>query len=395
MKKVLIVGNLYALTKKLAALAEEVFVVPGNKAISEFATCVDIREDKPLEILEFALENDIDLTIVVSEKAIKSDVAGIFQANDKPVFAPTKESANFATSLSYAKRFLYKLRIPTPKFAIFEKLPLAMDYVQSANYPLVISNDNGTKKQCCTIVSVAKSFVEELFSSDEDKIVINDFTYGHEFTLYVITDGYHALPLAIVANFKFTENGDGGRLTNGVGAYVPDNCISEDIVADMFKNVVSRVLDSLEKRGNAYVGIICIDAVLTGENSYSVLGFKPFMTNIDAQAVLNSVDENLIELFEACANGFFADEYDDILLNDNISVSCLVKSRKKGSKIQNIETVESEITYLGAKSDVSVIGDNFVLTSCAKTLSRAKKYLAEDISQLKFDGMKCRSDLYS
>ena len=67
-EKILIVGNLYAFAKRISKCAKEVFVVPGNSDISEFGTCVDIREDNPDELLKFALENDIDLTIAVSEK---------------------------------------------------------------------------------------------------------------------------------------------------------------------------------------------------------------------------------------------------------------------------------------------------------------------------------------
>ena len=74
-KKVLIIGNsanTYALAKKLSD-GNEIFVAPGSDAIKEFATCVDIREDSALELLEFAMENGIDLTIPFSEKSLKSN----------------------------------------------------------------------------------------------------------------------------------------------------------------------------------------------------------------------------------------------------------------------------------------------------------------------------------
>ena len=395
MKKVLIVGNSYSLTKKFSSLVDEVFVIPNSNVLSDLATIVDIREDNSYEILNFVLENESDLTIVISQKALKSNLVSVFNANEKPIFAPAQEVANYTISLSAAKKLLYKLKVSTPKFAVFEKLPLALDYIQSANYPLVVSNDDNSIRQCCTTVSIARTFVEELFQFGESKVVFQDFVYGHEFTLYSITDGYHALPLTTVANFKFTENGDGGRLTNGIGAYVPDNRVSYDIVSDIYNNVVLKVLDNFEKRDIPYIGILGIDAVLTGEGEYSIVGFKPFMLEFDSQAVLNSIDENLLELMEACANGFFADEYDDILLNDNISASCMVRSRKEGVTIPDMSELDSEVSYLSKKSNVSSIGDNFVLTSCAKSLARAKSILKDDIEHIFFDGMKCRSDIYS
>ena len=400
-KKILIVGNLYALAQKLSKEVEKVFVAPGNSMISEFAESVDIREDKPAELLEFAFENDIDLTIVASEKAIASDIAGIFQANEKLIFAPSAESASFAINKSQGKRFLYKLHAPTPKFGNFEKLPLAIDYLKEANYPLVVRsdvNENGLDRLCCINFERAKYFVEDLFSQNLEKVVIEEYAYGHEFTMYFVTDGYLVLPLTTVSNYKFTENGDGGYLTSGVGAYVPAYKVPEEIQQKVFKNVVINAINALEKKGTPYLGILGIDVVMTSPDTYTVLEFKPFMQDFDAQAVLNSIDEDLIDLFEACANGFFADEYEDVLLNDNVSVSCVVKSRKDDVVIPNIDLVESSVAFINAKKNkyfeyIAYKGDVLVLTATAKTLTRAKEILKEDLELIKFDGMKYRSDI--
>ena len=128
---------------------ENVFVARGNDAMREFCTCVDISEDSPIELLEFAMENGIDLTVVSSEKAIKADVAGFFADNGQLVFGPTAQSAEICTSKSIGKKFLYKLRVPTAKFGIFEKANLAYDYARNSQMPIVTKTDehrgvNGT-----------------------------------------------------------------------------------------------------------------------------------------------------------------------------------------------------------------------------------------------------------
>ena len=46
--------------------------------IKEFATVLDIREDSVTEILEFVMENGIDLTIPVSQKSISSNIVNVF-----------------------------------------------------------------------------------------------------------------------------------------------------------------------------------------------------------------------------------------------------------------------------------------------------------------------------
>src|SRR5574344_1907932 len=93
-KKIFIIGKSakeYALAKKFSLLeeVEEIFVAPGNDAMKEFATVVDIREKDVKELLEFVLENGIDLTVCTSENAIKEDIAELFASNGQLIFAPT------------------------------------------------------------------------------------------------------------------------------------------------------------------------------------------------------------------------------------------------------------------------------------------------------------------
>lgn len=403
-KKVLIVGNSakeYALVKKFKNYDCDIFVLSGNSAISELAECVDIREENVQEILEYVLENAIDLTIVTSEVAIKNNIAELFQTNNQLIFCPTAQSAQFTLSRSAGKRFLYKLRIPTPRFGIFDKLPLAIDYLKNAPMPQVIradENSNSADRLVCTTFAASKTFVEDLFNKDENKVVLEDYVYGHEFTIYVVTDGYSALHLATVANYKFAEDGDGGILTSGVGAYTPDYKISSDIENSVMQNVVERVLASLQRKETPYLGVLGIDCVLTTDVSFVTLDFKPFLSDHDAEAVLNLVDENLLTLFEACAVGSFADDYEKIDVSDNSSVSCVISSRKKGEIIKGLELVESDITHFATTKNKyfeyeTVEGKTLVLTKTAKTLSRARKHLYEDVELISFSGKKCRNDI--
>lgn len=403
-KKVLIVGNSakeYALVKKFKNYDCDIFVLSGNSAISELAECVDIREENDQEILEYVLENAIDLTIVTSEVAIKNNIAELFQTNNQLIFCPTAQSAQFTLSRSAGKRFLYKLRIPTPRFGIFDKLPLAIDYLKNAPMPQVIradENSNSADRLVCTTFAASKTFVEDLFNKDENKVVLEDYVYGHEFTIYVVTDGYSALHLATVANYKFAEDGDGGILTSGVGAYTPDYKISSDIENSVMQNVVERVLASLQRKETPYLGVLGIDCVLTTDGNFVTLDFKPFLSDHDAEAVLNLVDENLLTLFEACAVGSFADDYEKIDVSDNSSVSCVISSRKKGEIIKGLELVESDITHFATTKNKyfeyeTVEGKTLVLTKTAKTLSRARKHLYEDVELISFSGKKCRNDI--
>lgn len=402
-KKVLVVGDSakeYALVKKLADNGVEVFSTTRSKNFSEFANCADIREDNINEMLKFVLENKVDITIASSLKAVKADISTIFQSNNQLIFSPSQKSAEIAYSRAAAKKFLYKLHANAPHFGIFDKLQNAIDYLKNAPMPQVIHADNALEngdRLVCSGFSTAKTFVEDLFAKGVEKIILEDYIYGHEFTFYVITDGYHAVPLAAVANYKFVENGDSGILSSGVGAYVPDYKISSEIEKYIMEEIVAKTLCNLQNKGTPYLGILGLECVLGDDNKLYALSFKSFLSDHDAQAVLNIIDDDILKLFEACAIGTFED-YKSIRTTQDSSVSCVVSSRLEGNPIKGLDNVDSDFTpFLINKNEYleyeTIQGRNFVLTSTAKTLSRARKVLYEDLNQINFNGIKYRTDI--
>lgn len=408
-KKILIVGSSakeYSLAQKLSTheKVEKVFVAPGNNAMKGFCTVVDIREDNIQELLEFVLENDINLTIASSETAIKSDIATIFQTNNQMIFAPSSYSSNICTSKSAGKKFMYKNRIPCPKFAIFDKASLAVDYAKNSPMPIVVKTDEHVESKrtiVCQSFSIAKSCIEDYFECGEKKVIIEDFIPGHEFSFYVITDGYHALPLGSVANYKYSLEGNGGLLTAGMGAYTPDYKITSQMEKKILQQMIYPTLNTLARHQTPYVGIFGVDCILTSQEEIYAIEFNSFLQTPDCQVILALLNEDLYHLFEACVIGSFADDYRQIDISDNYAVSCVLSSgRKEGSIIYGIDDLdeETQVAHFNTKKNAYLeyetgLGKTLAITRCAKTLSRAVENLYEEISLIKFDGMKYRKDI--
>ena len=190
-KKILIIGNSakeYSLAKLLSE-KNEVFVAPGNDSIGEFATIVDIREDAVVELLEFAVENGIDMTIPVSLKSLKTSIVEDFSKNGQQILAPSCEAVNAIFDKMSIKKILYKLRIPTPRFAIFEKQNMAVDYVKNLKNPYVVKSNEPSSsvvltKQCLS----SKGVLDSYFVNKSQKVLIEDYVWGTPFSFYVLTD---------------------------------------------------------------------------------------------------------------------------------------------------------------------------------------------------------------
>ncbi len=409
-KKILIVGssaNAYSLAKYFADFGTfEVFVAPGNSLVADFATRVDIRENNVSALLKFAITNNINLTIAVSKEAIRADIASDFRENAQPIFAPEAECSNFATSRAAAKKFLYKQHIPVPKFGIFEKPLLASEYIKTAQYPLLITTDydnENSVRTVCINLNNAQTCINDIFGMDEDKVVIEEYIYGHPFTLYVVTDGYLTLPVCAVGDYRFLEDGDGGFYTQGVGAFAPDYKLSADTINQLLNKEIATIMKASSKKGSSYIGILGVEGVLKSDDSYIITGFTPFFKEHDIDIVLSLIDSDLYNIMHACANDSFADDYEEIQCNSLSAVSCILSSRVNHTLITGLDTIDDEnikISHFGTKRNkyfeyLANKGRAMAITQTASTLSRARNLLYENINCIKFEGKKYRKDICS
>lgn len=408
LKSILIVGQgavASALAKKLKQSdeVENVFIAPGNGIESEDYKNVDLREEDLTGLLKFVLEENIDLTIPVSEKALKSDIVSFFASNGQDIFGPTKQACNFAINKSMGKKFIYRLKALTSKFGIFDKAQAAEDYLVTANFPVVIRTCEDSTimddRLVCPTMSLAKEFLYNLLSKNETDILIEEFAFGKSYTVYFVTDGYSAVELASVLNYKFMEDGDGGILTNGIGCVVQNPWLSKNVI-DKIKGILENALGILERKGTPYLGIIGVEGVLLPEDRFYINEFKPFLQEHDAACILNLVDDNLLKIFKACIEGYFADEYENISTNDYVSVASTVLARSNNKVIKGFDKIDdfSKVDFINVEKTLdgkylTSKGAVFTINRTAATLSRARELLYEDLAQIKFDGIKYRKDI--
>ena len=405
-KKILILGNganAYALAKKLSE-QHEIYITTASDTLKEFATCIDIREDNVPELLEFAMENGIDLTIPVSQKSVQSDIAAKFSANRQLIFAPTAKAAEVVFNKIQTKKTLYKLKIPTPKFGIFEKQNMAADYLKTQEIPFVLKTNDSNSAVILTSALSAKNIIDSMFIDKDNKVIIEDYVYGTPFSFYAITDGYKALPIGSSITFKHSLEGEGGQLTSGMGAICPNYKISIEQEYYLMDNVIYPLLNYLEHGQNPYSGIIGVNGILSDDGNISILGWQSFMLDCDAASILSLIEEDLYSLFEACAIGSFSDEYDIVKQSDGVSVSVVLSSNTKETKENIISGLENDddnilISYYPSVSKNRYLelqasyGPVLVLSSKASTQRRACNIIDENIDLINFSGKNFRKDI--
>lgn len=368
---ILIVGsdaNAYSIAKEMSKNenVDLVFVASGNEKIAKFAQCTDISENDIEELLDFSIANEISLTIVTSISAIQNNIGELFADARRMIFAPTADAAMISLYKSSAKKMMYRLKIPTIKFGIFEKENQAIEYASTFRKALVIKNDThilGERPTFAATFSKAKSAIERCFTFPENKVIIEDYIDAKEVSMYFITDGYTALPIGTCAsdekNFAYPES-----------VYSPDYYISNELELKILNEAIYPVIDDIASRYSPYCGIIGVDLFVDGEN-YNVIEYNPFFKQMHLQSILPLIKEDLYDLFLSSASGSLSDEYKFIDFYNKTALSKIV-----GEKIDDEKSDDENL-------DISYTSNsNAILTQCAKTLTRARENLSENLQFL-------------
>jgi len=405
-KKVLIIGNSakeYALAKKLSNTCE-VFVAPGNDGIKEFASCLDIRDTSAQELLEFAVENSIDITIPVSSQSLTTDIVQLFTKNNLQIFGASKEATKLLYDKFSAKKIMYKLGIPTPKFGIFEKQNIANDYIKNIKAPFVIKNYAPSSASIYTSIQTAKNVLDSMFTEKYPKVLVEDYIYGLPFGFYAITDGFNALPLGSSILYKYSLEGGGGQLTSGMGACSPNYKLSFSMEEYLMNSVIYPTLDYLEQNNSTYMGILGLNGILCENGSIKILGYQPFMQDADCAGILELIDTDLVNLFEACIVGSFSDEFNYIEQKNASAVSVVLSCRKSDNSenvIHNIDLTDDDLIisftnnmyknkYLEYEAQNGAV---MVVTALSGTASSAAKKAYRNIKDISYNGIKYRHDI--
>ena len=262
------------------------------------ANFVDIGMSDIEEWKEFALANEINLTILCDFEDLEEDFVQHFSQADLSIFAPDKDSARICTSKNFAKKFMYRNKIKTPQFQIFDKQSMAIDYVRSANLPVVIKPDehsNTCGTTVCETFSTALKVLNSFFNHGIRNVVIENFVSGREFSAYFITDGFNTFLL----DFVSTQNNRFASL----GADFLD-----EATQNFAKEIAKRTIESLSRAQNNYTGILGIDFILGDNNIVYTLEYNSFFDNLDVDLFCESIDEKWEKLFEGAILGTLKDE---------------------------------------------------------------------------------------
>ena len=144
--KVLIIGSggrEHVLAWKISRNPEvkEIYCAPGNGGIAQIAQCVDIGVMDFEKQVAFAKEKQIDLTIVAMDDPLVGGAVDAFEAAGLKAFGPRANAAVLEGSKAFSKDLMKKYKIPTAGYENFDDPKEALQYLETAKFPIVLKAD--------------------------------------------------------------------------------------------------------------------------------------------------------------------------------------------------------------------------------------------------------------
>jgi phosphoribosylamine--glycine ligase len=315
--KVLIVGGggrEHALAWKCASSprVSHVFVAPGNAgtAAEPKVSNVDIAADDIDGLLQFAIAEDVGLTIIGPEGPLVAGIVDRFVAANRRCFGPSAKAARLEGSKAFMKDFLTRHRIPTASFATFTAATFDEDYVRAQRLPLVVKADGLAAGKGVVVsdthesaIAAARAMLGGRFGAAGSTVVIEEFLQGEEVSFIVVASDSQVIALATSQDHKRRDDGDQGPNTGGMGAYSPAPIVTPALHLRIMREVIEPTLHGLRSDGNPYLGFLYAGLMIAPDGTPNVLEFNCRFGDPETQPILMRLQSDLVELCEAALAG--------------------------------------------------------------------------------------------
>jgi phosphoribosylamine---glycine ligase len=411
--KILLIGSggrEHALAWKLAKndRVKKIFVAPGNGGTARENKCENIDITDIDELLKFALENCIDLTVVGPENPLTKGIVDRFKMEGLRIFGPSEKAAMLEGSKSFSKDFMKKYGVKTAEYEVFFDVNKALDYLETCPYPTVVKADGlaaGKGVAICEnkeeAVNAVKSFmVDDIFDGAGQKIVIEEFLDGVEASILSITDGKAIIPFISAKDHKQIFDGGKGPNTGGMGVLAPNPYVTEEVLKDFEENIMNKTLVGIREEGFDYKGIIFFGLMITKKGSY-LLEYNVRMGDPETQSVLNLMESDLLELIEAA----LIEDLKNIKIKwkNGACVNVVLASKgypgsfPKGYEITIKDEIKDKVFLAGAKLEEKILKTNggrvLSIVGIGETIEEARKDAYNAIEKVDFKDKYFREDI--
>lgn len=382
----------------------ELYFSPGNAGTSELGTNVTLNSLE--EMRDFASFKKMDLTFVGPEDELSRGIVDLFEEAGLEIFGPNKNAAQLEASKAFAKEFMEKHGVKTAKFKNFQGAMLAIEYLKTQEFPIVVKASGlaaGKGVVICKDFAEAKKAVldimeDKTFGDAGNEVVIEEYLEGFEASILSIFNGKEIVPFVSAKDHKKIGEGEVGLNTGGMGVLAPNPLFTDAHFKTFEKEILQPTLQGLIADNLIFSGVIFFGLMITNKGVY-LLEYNLRMGDPETQVLLPLMENDLFDVISKSNKG------ESFELNfSNQHACCVVMvsggyplSYEKGFEIRGLENVKSPYFIAGAKkvNDQIVTSGGRVLNvvGLGKTMEEARQIAYENIKKIHFDYEYYRNDI--
>ncbi|CUR57855.1 Phosphoribosylamine--glycine ligase [metagenome] len=381
----------------------EVHAAPGNPGIGEVATLHDVDPMDGAAVAALATSIGADLVVVGPEAPLVAGVADPVREAGIACFGPSRAAARLEGSKAFSKDVMAAAGVPTAGSRTCTTAEEVAEALDALGAPYVVKDDALAAGKGVVVTSDRDEALAH--AAGCERVVVEEFLDGPEFSLFVVCDGTVGRPLLPAQDFKRIFDGGRGPNTGGMGSYAPLTWLPDGIVETVMTSVVEPTLAEMQRRGAPFVGCLYVGLALTSTGP-RVIEFNCRFGDPDTQPVLALLTSPLGALLSAAAVGDLS-AVPAPTFADGAAVTVVMASAgypegsSTGDVIVGTETlaVEDDVDVIHAGTARTEAG---LVTAGGRVLAvravgtdvadaRAKAY--EGVSSISFPGAQWRRDI--
>lgn len=404
--KILVIGKggrEHALAWKLnqSPLVDKVYVAPGNPGTAAFGINVDIKDSDIKALADFAEKEKIDLTVVGPETTLALGAADEFEAKGLKIFGPRKDVARLESSKDFAKHIMNKYNVPTGAYETFTDFENAKAYVLKHGAPIVIKEDGLKAGKGVTVAMKIEEAMEALeiaFAIPDNKVVIEEYLDGFEFSLIALAHEDKVIPLEVGQDHKRVFDGDKGPNTGGMGVYSPVRRVTKEIIDASVNEIIRPTLEGLKKEGLPFTGFI-FAGIMDTKEGVKTIEFNARFGDPEAEAILPRMESDLVQLILDIMNG----KETEVKWSEKTTVGVVLASEgypassTSNAEIEIEDGMESILFHMGTKEENGKLYTNggrvLIVVAEGDTLAEAKEKAYSDIKKIRCEKLFFRHDI--
>ncbi len=383
----------------------KIYCAPGNAGIGLQAFNVPLKDTDVEGLKAFALENQVDLTVVGPESSLAAGIVDAFREAGLAVFGHTKAATRIESSKEFAKELMLKYGIPTAGYRSFSSYDEALEYVAGRPFPAVLKYDGLAAGKGVVIAqdleearaALASMLLDEAFG--KGRVVVEDFLTGPEFSFLCFVDGPNVYPMPLSQDHKRAFDGDKGPNTGGMGAYTGLPFITEEDRTFALESIMKPAAVAMCAEGCPLSGVL-YGGLMKTPQGVKVIEFNARFGDPETEVVLPLLESDIYDVFEGVALGRKVDEP---VWNDGVTLGVVLASNgypgkyEKGFEIGGLEQVDAKIYHMGtAFKDGKLLtnGGRVLMVVCGGLdVADARERVYREVAKIRCDNLFHRTDI--